>query len=167
MNCCGFEWSRLLVVIRKLLNKIKCTTPTKAVCGSEHHSFCYRCSSRKWRWQSAITQEGRQRSQWCALERERQTESCALLSRSVSDFWFWGEKTFRTPLRFCTFLGNVSKLCSPWSAWLMSSCCFNEQLLRFGAPLLERAGTDPLRPSWGTALTLAQDLNEIQNGKIK
>lgn len=50
---------------------------------------------------------------------------------------------------------------------LMSICCFNEQLLCFGAALLERPGTDPLRSSGGTALTLAQDMNEIQGERIR
>lgn len=48
----------LLLVIGQIAEEDKRHDAKMGCVRSERHSFCYRCSSRKWRWQPAITQEG-------------------------------------------------------------------------------------------------------------
>lgn len=130
------------------------STSTKGWVRSEHHAFCYRCSPRKWRWQSAISLGRGRRAlggqRWTPPSSPSQESRAGLSSLkfgfSEEDEKKEGEKNkkkqFRTSLRFCRFLGNACELL--WCEGVMSICCFNEQLLCLGA---SRPCTDPLRSS--------------------
>ena len=126
--------------------------PTKGPVRPEHHAFCYRCATRKWRRRWAcvcVCRAGGERVSEPVVrpgERERGRRLlCSVRLRFFPKF-----DIYQTGWAVIHLSGSE---CAPCDG-LMSICCFNEQLLLPGAPRSQRPRTDPWRPSGGTALSM-------------
>lgn len=83
--------------------------------------------------------------QRCAFRRD-----ATRLARLLQPFVSLGRKNTCLWYTFGKLSAVASQMCSPWAALQTSSCCFNEQMLRFSDSLLQRVNSAPRWSLLGT-----------------